>query len=68
MLKKKRNILIVIIVSAAMLTIGGIRIILVERTYQTNKPILEACIETGGTVVIGPQHFWSLTSATCEES
>lgn len=60
--------LIAISVSIFILIIGGVRINQIEMNYQANKPILEECIDNGGTVVIGQKHFWSLTSATCEES
>ncbi|MFJ7974237.1 hypothetical protein ACIQZI_00770 [Peribacillus sp. NPDC096379] len=64
--KNKRNMLIAISVSIVILIIGGVRINQIERNYQANKPILEACIDNGGTVVIRQKHFWSLTSATCD--
>ncbi|OMC83521.1 hypothetical protein BK130_08275 [Viridibacillus sp. FSL H8-0123] len=68
MKKTKRNMLIAIFVSVAILTIGGARVLQIERNYQAHKPILEECISNYGTVIIEKKHFWSLSSATCKGS
>lgn len=66
--KKKGKVIIAIIVSMVIIAAGALRIIQIERNYQANQPILDACVDKGGTVIIEQKFFWSLTSATCEEN
>ncbi|ETI65891.1 hypothetical protein BAVI_25329 [Neobacillus vireti LMG 21834] len=66
--KNKINLLIAIMVTITILTVGGVRITQIKNNYQANKLILESCVDNGGTAVIGQKHFWSLTSAACEEN
>jgi hypothetical protein len=66
--KRNKNMLIAIIACIAILAIGGIRIIQIERNYQANQLILEDCINNYGIVTIEQKYFWSLTSAACEEN
>ncbi|MFF2448309.1 hypothetical protein ACFVSW_14515 [Neobacillus sp. NPDC058068] len=66
--KNKINVLAAIMVTIIILTVGVVRFTQIKSNYQANKLILESCVDNGGTAVVGQKHFWSLTSAACEEN
>lgn len=66
--KNKISLLVAIMVTITILTVGGVRITQIKSNYQANKLILEACVDNGGTALVGQKHFWSLTAAACEEN
>ncbi|WP_169803138.1 hypothetical protein [Neobacillus novalis] len=59
---------VAIMVTITILTVGVIRITQIKNNYQANKLTLESCVDNGGTAVVGQKYFWSLTSAACEEN
>ncbi|NYF23694.1 hypothetical protein [Sporosarcina sp. JAI121] len=66
--KNKLNMIIAIIVSVTILTIGSVLIIQMGKNHQTNTLIIEKCFDKfdkEGTVMVEKKNFWSLV--TCEK-
>ena len=66
--KNKLNLIIVIVGSLAILTIGGLVFNQMHKNYQANQLIIEKCFDNfdkEGEVVIKKDGFWS--PVTCEK-
>ncbi|AOV08141.1 hypothetical protein [Sporosarcina ureilytica] len=68
MSKNKRNTLIAIILSIFILAIGTGRFIQMTKNHQANMPIMEGCVDNGGTLIVSQKHLLALKTATCEEN
>ena len=68
LIKNKLNMIIAIVGSLAILTIGGLVLNQMHKNYQANQLIIERCFdhfEKEGGVVIKKDGFWS--PVTCEK-
>lgn len=66
--KNKLNMIIAIVGSVAILTIGGLVFNQMNKNYQANQLIIEKCFDNfdkEGAVVIKKDGFWS--PVTCEK-
>ncbi|WP_059170362.1 hypothetical protein [Bacillus sp. FJAT-27445] len=66
--KNKLNMIIAIVVSITIITIGGVIFNQIAKNHQANELIINKCFENfdkEGTVVIKKDGFWS--PVTCEK-
>lgn len=66
MSKSRRNLLIAIIGSLIIVTVGVLRILEIRDNHKINLQIAESCMDKGGTVVFVEKHIFSLSDVHCE--